>query len=1154
MDCARSPSSRHARALVILTAVLALALIAPAIAHAAPTYFSARRPAPSSITNNPRPWISVVVTDADGIRGARGTAYAMTLNGRSVPVGLYRFPGTGLRKIRLSYTPPTRLGEGRHTVRARIRDLRGQTAATTWTFTVDTIAPVTTLSGTLPTFPGTFIVGLNAADAGTGVRATFWQLNDGPVNQGAIVWGRLGLGTHTLKFWSTDRAGNREPTNTVTLVIVSSHTTPASPCSAAGCHRAGLADLHRGVGCDPCHGTAREPSSNCIECHGDYHAGTGHPAIESTSTPSCTAAACHGTDAVATHPDCSSCHGSDDPAILAVISAGDAKCESCHAPATVHPGAPAKHSLPEIGCTEAGCHSSGDVASIHADAEDLCFVCHKVGEPLTKDCVTCHTSTPPKHTPADHVSIPDTSTPSCSDAKCHGTSLLTTPQRRKHASCNSCHDGGVQWAKVIPGATQCETCHGDYPSIHGGAAAKHAWTNPVCAKAGCHPNDVADVHTTWASPPGCMDSCHAPGKTPSTNCAAAGCHPDGGFAAHSYTHQSIAGQFCVGSGCHAGTTVTDVDPGHVPGLCYCHSLADPVFNAAIEKGIAGQFVKCADCHKGADAPHKEAHEAIDKTDSAICISCHTADYYAVASRLGSADGTLVVPADLSSPYLEHRACSCHEYGEADGPKECVDCHAPHGFSQRVEPWDPQGTWFPVGGHNTTLYNVNGGAEHFGEDGIIVKNSHDETITQHWPLPDASVFWSQSNAVKKYLDPDFETSASISPTDSPEIAMAFRGFESTAEAVGAIRTDVGWGSVITCYDCHTELEGLEGPQGANEANYGLDPNFPDDWTKAELTSWDPTGMRGIDTTSAGPNPYYPTLGARIHTPDDMESTATVNLIYNDPSTSMTVYPGAFYNIGEPASQGYSMANPRPKRFLCMKCHKLVNSFQGIGIEGNARGNRSNALNFMGFSNYPHMEHHADMITGQGNCVSCHVAIPHGWKRPRLLVYESDPAPYKVQWVFAGMDSTTTAKDPNADLSNGNWGYIAPGPSNTLYRSLTATNAYDPAANKLYSSHLEKISASPNAHKELEPTPQAEFAHFVDDNAAADAFYAALGLPTLRWGEWDFTTNGVYWHADTSNNRGHYNNCSACTSASNRHDDTVAGVDTYGLNGPPVPYWK
>jgi hypothetical protein len=496
----------------------------------------------------------------------------------------------------------------------------------------------------------------------------------------------------------------------------------------------------------------------------------------------------------------------------------------------------------------------------------------------------------------------------------------------------------------------------------------------------------------------------------------------------------------------------------------------------------------------------------------------------------------------------HAGCSCHAHDLAEGATECVSCHtgayAPHGFVDgQVHMTEG---WTAAGGHDTTTFDVKGGTEVFGQAGVVIKDSNGDTIEQEWPLPTASVFWSQSNAVKEYLDPSFVTTASVAATDSPLVAMNFRGFPSAAAGAAAIRTDVGWDSIITCYDCHTELQGLAGPQGANAANYGLDPNFPDDWTKAELTSWDPTGMRSIETTNGGTNPYYTTIGAQIHTPEtEADTYKKLNIIFNDPSTATTVAPGAFYNIGTPASQGYSMGNSDPKRFICQKCHKLVNSFQGQAIEGNGRGNRSNALNYMGFSNYPHMEHHGDTINGQGNCVSCHVAIPHGWKRPRLLVSERDPAPYKRQWVFAGMGSTTTAKDPNADLSNGNWGYIGPGSSSTLYG---LPGALDSNGN-VFETHLEKVSAGSGSHKELEAIPQEHFLHGQHDNHAADLVYEAYGFDPLMWDTWDYTTNGVNWHADETAgaNAGHYNNCSACTSAGNRHDEAVAGV------APAVPYW-
>jgi hypothetical protein len=34
-------------------------------------------------------------------------------------------------------------------------------------------------------------------------------------------------------------------------------------------------------------------------------------------------------------------------------------------------------------------------------------------------------------------------------------------------------------------------------------------------------------------------------------------------------------------------------------------------------------------------------------------------------------------------------------------------------------------------------------------------------------------------------------------------------------------------------------------------------------------------------------------------------------------------------------------------------------------------------------------------GNGLCINCHIPIPHGWKRPRLLGYQSDPAPYATR---------------------------------------------------------------------------------------------------------------------------------------------------------------
>jgi hypothetical protein len=56
-------------------------------------------------------------------------------------------------------------------------------------------------------------------------------------------------------------------------------------------------------------------------------------------------------------------------------------------------------------------------------------------------------------------------------------------------------------------------------------------------------------------------------------------------------------------------------------------------------------------------------------------------------------------------------------------------------------------------------------------------------------------------------------------------------------------------------------------------------------------------------------------------------------------------------------------------ICNKCHILYGTSWG---------------------NSAHQNH--DDRTGDNDCIDCHVQIPHGWNRPRLIGYASDPAPY------------------------------------------------------------------------------------------------------------------------------------------------------------------
>jgi hypothetical protein len=85
-------------------------------------------------------------------------------------------------------------------------------------------------------------------------------------------------------------------------------------------------------------------------------------------------------------------------------------------------------------------------------------------------------------------------------------------------------------------------------------------------------------------------------------------------------------------------------------------------------------------------------------------------------------------------------------------------------------------------------------------------------------------------------------------------------------------------------------------------------------------------------------------------------------------------------------------------ICAKCHKLETALRpydpSVGETSRTPGTSgtTNTVVVVG-ANTAHNSHHYDTKDGTDQCVSCHVAIPHGWTAPRLLVdvakYEGTP---------------------------------------------------------------------------------------------------------------------------------------------------------------------
>jgi hypothetical protein len=598
-----------------------------------------------------------------------------------------------------------------------------------------------------------------------------------------------------------------------------------------------------------------------------------------------------------------------------------------------------------------------------------------------------------------------------------------------------------------------------------------------CAE--CHGSSVAIVKAAIAAGGATCETCHI--------LLVSDIHAPGD-ASH------VVSGACYNSLCHARTDVADIhtmgdDP---PGCTACHATA------------ATPSLVCANCHANVATVHDFVHANASGTKSDTCTACHGTDLPSVH------DGSFTGQANLG--------CFCHTGSLfnlsstmapllAAGQAECLDCHkdphAPHAFNMKAS------------GHNTLTFGTVGAYTKWdGSEGVVVKDSTNTTITQEWPLPTSDVFWSQVDYTKS------------SPT--------------TDAAPATANTTVGWDSVITCEDCHTGLNALEvaGPHGANvAANFGLDPNYPDDWTTAELTSFDPTGMRSIVTTMGSPNPYYPKLAtnvtdgslATVDASGNIIATATAgqNMVLmgkgfaiaaigpSSPASQTsfyTKYVAGTNDASATASNGYSSGDIAGK-FICQKCHKLVNPYQGIpGADGNGRGGRNNNLNYIGFGNEIHMEHHGNQSLGQANCISCHIAVPHGWKRPRLLVYSSDPAPY----VVPQLPKTATVVANGVTYTNGgNWNYTGAG-----------------------TQHLDGIDAAPTALKDLTAGGAVDFAV----NDAANGTTYSL---------WSGTRLGTGWLADPNALPAAdavQNNCNACSQAGGTHTPAQEGFTT------ATPSWK
>jgi hypothetical protein len=915
---------------------LMLALSVPVMAFAATASFSSKSPAAGSSTTNRRPTISVVVYDRYGVSGSSN--YSLTVDSVKRTTVLARFSGWGLRRFRLSFTPTSDLQLGLNTVTARVHDARHHTSTTTWTFNViDNVPPVTTTDAHLnyvinegaPVLP---TIGLTATDAGgSDVAHTYYILDksEGGTQLTYTVPSSIpSAGTtpmlHSLEYWSVDNAGNIETHHVFYFFVqltprtfAQNHESPTSlglECTLSGCHNSDLWTIHSGseaattvagieyVGCALCHNTNPGmplTTNNCTTCHGVLHHGD-HIAIPSAGTDpagTCTTTACHGSLMLVTHSlhGCATCHDSANALVAAAVEGTGATCETCHGPAA---GAlfPA-HDNPNHQVTTAnGCiaaapfchtmHPAGDATHFHP----TCWACHNTEEMTTPiDCVTsgCHEHSPvlTQHLqPVQHKTL--NTCASGNAPGCHPDNVALIHGNRPLDGCPDCH------ANVSHDAsTDCAVCHPAGLAVHNtetlaAANAAHVnWDSFACVSAGCHSDDVGNIHGGGISAPrpGCAD-------------------------------------------CHKAGTVLPTQP--APIVCaQCH---------AAFVGVA-HYPQPSDTtrsthHLNAGATCTTCHDRVTGIISCGTAGCHTGTV--VGTTVTRSNATTYTATDLPAEFALNQA-SRHNVAEFGGTSSTGAKTRFNGSQGVTLTWLSTDATTVVGKDAAALTQT---TFTVGQTG---------TVTSAWEFPTINVFWKS-------------TDASAPPT-----------------AIKGLTKD----SVISCLDCHISPQGAVGPHGSTY-KWLIDPNYPGDYSYAVLTKY-VTANLAYASDNAAKTQSTILDAARYAAPLSVSGIAmyqgslTGAPITGATITSTSTVPGWVPNVSALANR--TDGTKGATAVICAKCHDLENLSSASGVVEGA--------------NTAHDSHHQDQLDGSSQCVNCHIAIPHGWKMPRLLVNTAvDVAPY------------------------------------------------------------------------------------------------------------------------------------------------------------------
>lgn len=341
-------------------------------------------------------------------------------------------------------------------------------------------------------------------------------------------------------------------------------------------------------------------------------------------------------------------------------------------------------------------------------------------------------------------------------------------------------------------------------------------------------------------------------------------------------------------------------------------------------------------------------------EEALCLQCHgtvsvvTSDGVTIASK--KAPGAANVATEMAGVYRHPTQGPSGRHSDTEGPAayglanrhaECVDCHDPHAAKQ------------VSGGATHTVGSSLAGGALYGVFGVVPS------------YPSSSPYSaSTTNAPSNFATPT--TTWTLYQLD---------GGASDNEA-------------YLCFKCHSSYTSLPTTVAAPARNT-TPTNVAQEFNPQNFSFHNVVGAPATQTFKTSFT-YRNNAGTTVTTSFNANPTTT-NVFtgswnFSSKMTCTDCHSNSTADAAGPHGSSVKfMIDPRfpgdwrtatlnsMSTVICAKCHNatnLKNANQGHSAAG---------------------EHQSVA------CVYCHIKVPHGWKRPRMIGYMSDPEPYASTWM-------------------------------------------------------------------------------------------------------------------------------------------------------------